>query len=107
MRTPIAVRICLEVALLAVCLLGGVAPGGGQELEAVVGRAPLEGQRVVLVTGSTGGLGREVARKLAAGGDHVIVHGRDVERGSALVTEIEGQGKGERPTLRRGSRILR
>jgi len=44
---------------------------------------------VVLVTGSTGGLGREVARALAAIGAHVIVHGRSEERGRALVAEIE------------------
>lgn len=50
--------------------------------------------RVVLVTGSTDGLGREVARRLAADGDHVIVHGRDEERGSSLVDEIEASGVG-------------
>ena len=66
----------------------------GQEVEAVAGGSPSEGQRVVLVTGSTGGLGREVARRLAANGDHVIVHGRSLERGVELVTEIEAQGQG-------------
>lgn len=66
----------------------------GQELEAVAGGSPSDGQRVVLVTGSTGGLGREVARRLAAGGDHVIVHGRSLERGVELVTEIETKGQG-------------
>ena len=50
--------------------------------------------QVVLVTGSTGGLGREVARRLASNGAHVIVHGRNEERGAALVTEIEGEGVG-------------
>jgi NAD(P)-dependent dehydrogenase (short-subunit alcohol dehydrogenase family) len=49
---------------------------------------------VVLITGSTGGLGREVARHLAAEGAHVIVHGRNVERGAALVAEIEEGGNG-------------
>ena len=81
-------------ALLLVGLAGGASRLGGQELEAVAGSAPSEGQRVVLVTGSTGGLGREVALRLAAGGDHVIVHGRDLERGSALVAEIVEQGRG-------------
>jgi NAD(P)-dependent dehydrogenase (short-subunit alcohol dehydrogenase family) len=47
-----------------------------------------------LVTGSTGGLGREVARALGRQGDHVIVHGRNEERGRALVGEIEAEGKG-------------
>ncbi len=50
--------------------------------------------RVVLVTGSTGGLGREVARALAGTGAHVIVHGRDEQRGAALVAEIERAGVG-------------
>jgi NAD(P)-dependent dehydrogenase (short-subunit alcohol dehydrogenase family) len=49
---------------------------------------------VILVTGSTDGLGREVARRLADGGAHVIVHGRNRERGAALVREIEQGGKG-------------
>ncbi len=50
--------------------------------------------RVVLVTGSTGGLGREVALRLAAEGDHVIVHGRSRERGESLVRDIEASGVG-------------
>jgi NAD(P)-dependent dehydrogenase (short-subunit alcohol dehydrogenase family) len=49
---------------------------------------------VVLITGSTDGLGREVARRLAADGHHVIVHGRSHERGAALVAEIEAEGRG-------------
>jgi NAD(P)-dependent dehydrogenase (short-subunit alcohol dehydrogenase family) len=53
-----------------------------------------ESQRVVLVTGSTDGLGREVARRLAAQGAHVIVHGRNAERGQALVQEIAAAGRG-------------
>ena len=55
---------------------------------------PTASQRVALVTGSTDGLGREVARRLAAEGAHVIVHGRNVERGQALVAEIAAGGKG-------------
>ena len=48
----------------------------------------------VLITGSTDGLGREVARRVAARGAHVIVHGRDHERGKTVVDEIAGEGKG-------------
>jgi NAD(P)-dependent dehydrogenase (short-subunit alcohol dehydrogenase family) len=55
---------------------------------------PRPGQEVILVTGSTDGLGREVARALAATGAHVIVHGRNRERGEALVAEIQGAGAG-------------
>ncbi|MCI0435288.1 MAG: SDR family oxidoreductase [Gemmatimonadetes bacterium] len=55
---------------------------------------PGQTQKVVLVTGSTDGLGREVAKRLAATGAHVIVHGRNVERGNAVVADIERAGKG-------------
>jgi NAD(P)-dependent dehydrogenase (short-subunit alcohol dehydrogenase family) len=44
---------------------------------------------VALVTGSTDGLGREVALRLGRAGYHVIVHGRNEERGRAVVEEIE------------------
>ncbi len=55
---------------------------------------PRQGQQVVLVTGSTSGLGREVALRLASQGAHVIVHGRNRERGMQVVGEIEAEGKG-------------
>jgi NAD(P)-dependent dehydrogenase (short-subunit alcohol dehydrogenase family) len=50
--------------------------------------------KVVLITGSTDGLGREVALQLAATGAHIIVHGRNRERGMQVVSEIEKAGKG-------------
>lgn len=50
--------------------------------------------KIILVTGSTDGMGREIARRLAAGGAHVIVHGRSEERGQALVKEISEAGAG-------------
>ena len=50
--------------------------------------------KTVLVTGSTDGLGRELALALAADGAHVIVHGRNVERGQAVVDQIRKAGKG-------------
>lgn len=56
---------------------------------------PTPGQQVVLVTGATSGLGREVAVRLAAGGAHVIVHGRDTARGRELIDEISRAGKGK------------
>lgn len=86
-------RLGPALALLAVCLAGTVNVAA-QEIAAVAGRAPDAGQRVVLVTGSTGGLGREVARRLARDGNHVIVHGRSAQRGEELVAEIEGDGQG-------------
>ncbi len=54
----------------------------------------LEGRRVVLVTGSTNGLGREVALAMATRGAHVIVHGRNRERGLEVVERIRAQGAG-------------
>ena len=47
---------------------------------------------VALVTGSTDGLGREVARQLGALGWTVLVHGRNAERGAAAVREIRSAG---------------
>jgi len=55
---------------------------------------PAPGQQVVLVTGSTSGLGREVALRLGAMGVHVIVHGRNAERGGQVVDEINSAGPG-------------
>jgi NAD(P)-dependent dehydrogenase (short-subunit alcohol dehydrogenase family) len=50
--------------------------------------------RTALVTGSTDGLGREVAIRLAALGAQVIVHGRNRERGAEVVRQIQAaQGK--------------
>jgi NAD(P)-dependent dehydrogenase (short-subunit alcohol dehydrogenase family) len=48
--------------------------------------------KTILVTGSTDGVGRLVARRLAAQGDLVLLHGRDEGRGRALLAEIEGAG---------------
>ncbi len=49
---------------------------------------PAGDTRVAVITGSTGGLGREVARVLAGEGWHVVVHGRNQEAGDALVSEL-------------------
>ncbi|MDT8340854.1 MAG: SDR family NAD(P)-dependent oxidoreductase [Longimicrobiales bacterium] len=59
-----------------------------------VGDPPAPGQRVILVTGSTSGLGREVARALAADGAHVILHGRSEDRAADLLDEIRNAGAG-------------
>jgi NAD(P)-dependent dehydrogenase (short-subunit alcohol dehydrogenase family) len=48
--------------------------------------------KTALVTGSTDGVGRLVARKLGQAGAHVLVHGRDAERGARVVADIEASG---------------
>ena len=52
---------------------------------------PFAGQSA-LVTGSTSGIGRAIARVLAARGAHVIVSGRDDARGASVVKEIRADG---------------
>ena len=48
--------------------------------------------KTALVTGSTDGVGRLVARKLGQAGARVLVHGRDAERGARIIAEIETSG---------------
>src|SRR5688500_8677498 len=97
MRRP-ARRPHLRNVLLPLALSAAAAhtqPASAQSSGAGAQQRPVRaGQQVILITGSTDGLGREVARRLAATGAHVIVHGRNKERGAALVTEIEREGKG-------------
>lgn len=91
MITPLPVHALGLAATFALLVAHGASaqPGAGARPA-----APTASQRIVLVTGSTDGLGREVARALAAQGAHVIVHGRNAERGDAVVREIAAGGKG-------------
>lgn len=61
--------------------------------ETVATNSPSD-QRVILVTGSTGGLGRETALALARQGDHVIIHGRNGQRALEVIQQIEEDGRG-------------
>jgi retinol dehydrogenase 14 len=50
--------------------------------------------KVVLVTGSTDGIGRATALGLARLGAHVLVHGRDAQRVAAATREVDAAGLG-------------
>jgi len=81
--TPLLLAMT-TAALASFAVQSGPAPAAARLSGAAgPGDAP-----VVFITGSTGGLGREVARALAADGAHIIVHGRNVEAGAALVAEL-------------------
>lgn len=56
---------------------------------------------VALVTGASSGIGREVARRLAAGGARVLAHGRDAEAlrqldATPLIADLAEPGAGAR-----------
>jgi NAD(P)-dependent dehydrogenase (short-subunit alcohol dehydrogenase family) len=53
-------------------------------------------EQVLLVTGSTDGLGRAVARELAAQGATVLLHGRDAIRLEATMLDLRGATGNER-----------
>jgi NAD(P)-dependent dehydrogenase (short-subunit alcohol dehydrogenase family) len=56
-------------------------------------------QATILVTGATDGLGRRVARELAAKGVTVLLHGRNPERLEATLEELRSQVGSEKANL--------
>lgn len=48
--------------------------------------------RNILITGGTGGLGKQSARTLLEKGHHLIIVGRNVEKGEKVVDELSGLG---------------
>lgn len=91
-HSPNAVRRLGRAAALAVALCG--IPAAATAQSGATAAPDTAGREIALVTGSTDGLGREVAYRLAATGAHVIIHGRNRERGEEVVARIEAEGKG-------------
>jgi len=55
--------------------------------------------KVILVTGSTTGIGEAIARRAIAEGARVLVHGRDEKRGQALVAELSAASSDKHAAL--------
>ncbi len=51
--------------------------------------------RTIVITGATDGLGKGLATELAAGGGRLILHGRNEEKGQALIEELRPRASGE------------
>jgi NAD(P)-dependent dehydrogenase (short-subunit alcohol dehydrogenase family) len=51
--------------------------------------------KTALITGSTDGVGRYAAARLASSGAKVLIHGRDRARAIALADQIKREGRGE------------
>ena len=83
-----------RAAATVAAVVMSVWPASVAEAMVQEGPVPAAGQNVTLVTGATSGLGRELALRLGARGDHVIVHGRNEERGAEVVDAINAAGPG-------------
>jgi NAD(P)-dependent dehydrogenase (short-subunit alcohol dehydrogenase family) len=56
-------------------------------------------EQTILVTGSTDGIGKATARALAAQGHHVLLHGRDPEKGRRVLEELKAATGSDRLPL--------
>ncbi|MCA2211418.1 SDR family NAD(P)-dependent oxidoreductase [Jidongwangia harbinensis] len=57
----------------------------------------MTGPRTVVITGASSGIGLAAAEQLAAGGDHVVLVGRDEHRLAAAVDRVRAAGRGTEP----------
>jgi NAD(P)-dependent dehydrogenase (short-subunit alcohol dehydrogenase family) len=55
--------------------------------------------KIILITGSTDGIGKQTAIELAKMGGTVLVHGRDEKKGQAVIDEIKGETKNAKLNL--------
>lgn len=87
-RSTKVFRVLLTVLMTIVLPLSAQA-------QAQEGAADMTG-KTVLITGATDGMGREVALRIGSMGAHVIVHGRNEQRGTEVVEAINsGAGSAE------------
>ena len=63
-------------------------------------------QRTIVITGATDGLGKGLANELAPSGAHLILHGRNEEKGKALLEELRGRARGRRAGVAAGGSLL-
>ncbi len=57
--------------------------------------------KTILITGATDGIGRETARRLAANGHHLLIHGRNADKLSKTAEDLRTQpGAGPVETYR-------
>lgn len=90
-RRQIRRSIAIPLLVLATLTIDSV-PADAQDNDPV----PILTGKTALVTGSTSGLGREVAIRLGGLGAHVLVHGRNEARAREVVDEInQGPGSAE------------
>ena len=66
--------------------------GDSEERAAETSEMERKNKKTALITGSTDGVGRLVAKTLGASGVRVLVHGRDRERGERVVADIKAVG---------------
>ena len=52
-------------------------------------------QKILLVTGATDGIGLETAKKLATQGHHLVIHGRNPSKVTAVQSTLKSIGKGK------------
>jgi NAD(P)-dependent dehydrogenase (short-subunit alcohol dehydrogenase family) len=52
-------------------------------------------ERTIVITGATDGLGKGMAKQLAPTGARLILHGRNEEKGQALLEELRPQSSGD------------
>ena len=94
-------RSLLPAVVAAALFLGCRAPeaeenGGTTEAS----RSGLAEREVILVIGSIDGMGRALALELGSMGAHVIICGRNGERGQEVVRRIEEEGTGSARFIR-------